>query len=120
VAVSLTVYDMKNADVINTEARWLVSSRRYKEIMERSGSPTGELKHLVWDSSGFAGVANNTVYLVFDPSDSLLPAARSHLPGKYNGIPCKVRFVHRLESHWYTVPFYTDEEWGQLGRLDCR
>jgi len=75
--------------------------------------PNNELKHIEWDGSGFAGVANNTVYLAFDPTDALSTAAKSHQPGKFNGIPCKVLMVRRLESHWYTVLFYTDETWDQ-------
>jgi len=72
-----------------------------------------------WEATGFAGVANNTVYLVFDPTDVLSQAARSHSPGKYRGIPCEVLLVRRLESHWYSVWFYTDEEWGQRNQLNC-
>jgi hypothetical protein len=53
----------------------------------------------------------NFEYLVFDPGDSLSAAAASHQPGKFNGIPCEVYRVRRLESHWYTVLFYTDEDW---------
>jgi hypothetical protein len=58
-----------------------------------------------WEATGFAGVANNTVYVVFDPTDSLLGAARNHTPGKFSGIPCEVRLVRRLESHWYSIQF---------------
>jgi hypothetical protein len=48
---------------------------------------------------------------VFDPTDSLTEAARSGQPGKYSGIPCEFFRVRRLESHWYTVQFYTDDDW---------
>lgn len=72
-----------------------------------------------WEATGFAGVANVTIYLVFDPTDSLAVAAKSHSPGKYSGIPCEVLAVLRLESHWYSVKFYTDEAWGQRNTLDC-
>jgi hypothetical protein len=74
------------------------------------------LRHIEWESTGFAGVANSTLYLVFDPTDSL-GAARS--PGKFEGIPCEVLRVHRLERHWYAVLFYTDESWGERNQLNC-
>ena len=59
------------------------------------------------------------VYLVFDPADSLSPAAKGHQPGKFSGIPCEVPRVQRLESHWYAVTFYTEESWGERNRLNC-
>lgn len=119
VAAVLAIYDAKNADVIETEGRWLVLSHGYKaKVLAQPASGNEELKHIEWDGWGFAGMDTN-VYLVFDPTDSLSLAAKSHRAGKYDGIPCVVPFVHRLESHWYTVLFYTDESWGQRGRLDC-
>jgi hypothetical protein len=51
------------------------------------------------------------VYLVLDPSNSLSAATKSHVPGKFNGLPCEVVQVHRLESHWYFVVFYTEASW---------
>jgi hypothetical protein len=78
----------------------------------------GELKHVEWDGWGWGG-QDTTVYLVFDPADLLSQAASSHHPGKYNGIPCEVFLVRRLESQWYTVQFYTDEWWGQRNALNC-
>lgn len=32
-------------------------------------------------------------------------------PGKYPGIPCEVVRVRRLEKNWYTVLFYTEQDW---------
>jgi hypothetical protein len=84
-------------------------------------APTdGELRHMEWEATGFAGVANNTIYLVFDPTDSLAVAAKNHSPGKFSGIPCEVVRILRLENHWYSVAFYTDEEWGQTNSLNCK
>ena len=84
-------------------------SQRYKsEVLAQSGGTTGELKHIEWDGWGWAG-QDTTVYLVFDSTDSLAVAAANHAPGKFNGTPCEVAQVRRLESHWYTVQFYTDE-----------
>jgi hypothetical protein len=98
-------------------ARWLLWSRSYKtEVLVQPSSANGELKHIEWDGWGWAGM-DTTVYLAFDPSDSLSQAASSRQPGKYSGIPCEVFLVRRLESRWYTVCFYTNYEWGRPG---CR
>jgi hypothetical protein len=98
----------------------LIWSRDYKaEVLAQKDSARGELKHVEWDGSGFPGAGDTTVYLVFDPTDALSAAAKSHRPGKFNGIPCEVSLVHRLESHWYAVRFYTDEWWGRRNALDC-
>ena len=36
-----------------TEARWLLSSRRYKsDVLSQPTSPIGELKHIEWDGWG--------------------------------------------------------------------
>jgi hypothetical protein len=104
---------LKNALELRSEARWLFSSRHYKAQVLAEPVPTnGELRHVIWDGWGFAGVAVTDVYLVFDPNDSLSAAAKSHSPGKFSGIPCEVNRVHRLESHYYTVFFYSDTSWG--------
>jgi hypothetical protein len=94
-------------------ARWLVWSRSYKAaVLAQPYSANEELRHIEWDYWGWAGM-DTTVYLVFDPTDSLSQAASSRQPGKYSGIPCKVFLVRRLENHWYTVWFYTNYVWGQ-------
>jgi hypothetical protein len=114
VAVGVFIFGQKYPFAIRSEARWLAGSQDYKAlVLAQPSQPNNELKHVEWDGSGFAGVANNTVYLAFDPADTLSTAAESHQPGKFNGIPCKVRMVGRLESHWYTVLFFTDETWDQ-------
>ena len=104
------------SDDVRTTGRWLIQSRKYKaEILGQPNPANGELKHAEWDGWGFAGSGDTVVYLVFDPNDSLAAAAKSHSPGKYNGIPCKVPNVRRLENRWYTVLFYTGTDWN-----DCR
>lgn len=109
---SLVFYERSRPYEIRDTARWLVLSRYYKQIvLAQPQSASGGLKHIEWDATGFAGVANNTNYLVFDPADTLATAAKGHRPGKVTGIPCEVLFVRRLESHWYAVFFYTDENW---------
>jgi hypothetical protein len=120
VFVAATGVILVKKDSIRAYARWLLWSQRYKaEVLAQAAPASGELRHMEWEATGFAGVANNTFYLVFDPTDLLLPAARSHSPGKYSGIPCEVLLVRRLESHWYSVRFYTDEAWGQRNQLNC-
>lgn len=109
-----------NYSAIRGISRWLIWSHDYKvEVLAQPAPANGELKHIEWDGWGFPGAGDTTVYLVFDPTDSLSEAARSHRPGRFNGIPCEVPLVRRLESHWYTVLFYTDEWWGRHNRLDC-
>jgi hypothetical protein len=100
-----------HASAIGSSARWLVRSHDYKaEVLAQPGSANRELKHVEWDGWGWAG-QDTVVYVVFDPRDSLSQAAISHQPGKYDGIPCEVFLVRRLESHWYTVRFYTNSDW---------
>jgi hypothetical protein len=65
---------------------------------------------MVWEETGFAGVANVTAYIALDPSDAL---SNAHLPGKVAGIPCTVLRALRLERHWYSVWFYADETWSE-------
>jgi hypothetical protein len=102
-----------NFSETKTEARWLVSSRRYKsEVCAQPTPKSGEFKHIEWDGWGWAG-QDTTVYLVFDPADSLSLAASTHLSGKFAGIPCEVPKVSRLESQWYVVTFYTNQDWGR-------
>lgn len=110
---------IKNNSAIRNAARWSVWSRRYKaEVLAQPNSGSGEFKHIDWDGWGFPGAGDTSVYLVFDPTDSLSTAAKSHQTGKFPGIPCTVPSVSRLESQWYAVLFYTDERWGKP-HWDC-
>ena len=82
--------------------RWTLWSHRYKsELLSQPAVANGQLKHLEWEISGWGPVGPTIVYLVFDPGDSLLAAAKSHQPGQFSGIPCEVPRVLRLESRWY-------------------
>jgi hypothetical protein len=94
-------------------ARWFASSREYKAEVLAQPSVSGQLKHIEWDGWGGAPVGDWTVYLVFDPTDSLSAAARSRASGKFNGIPCAVDEVRSLESHWYSVTLAMNEWWEQ-------
>jgi hypothetical protein len=110
---------VKNRYAIRNNARWSLRSHRYKaEVLARPETANGELKHVEWDGWGFPGAGDTTVYLVFDPANSLATAAKSHHPGQFSGIPCKVPLVSSLESRWYAVLFYTDERWGKA-HFDC-
>lgn len=91
--------------------RWLIWSRSYQSaVLSQPDSTNGYLKHVEWDYWGWSG-QETVVYVVYDPTDSLFQAASGRQPGKYSGLPCEVFRVRRLESHWYTVQFYTDEDW---------
>jgi hypothetical protein len=101
----------KSSMDIRPAERWLLHSRTYKaEVLAQPSPKNGELQHMEWDGWGFAG-SDTVVYLVYDPNDSLVPAVRSHSSGNFNGIPCEVWRVHRLESHWYSVVYYTSTAW---------
>ena len=100
-----------NLTAIRTAARWLVWSHSYQaEVLAQPAAAGGELKHIEWDGWGMFA-QNTVVYFVFDPSDSLSTAAGSHKPGRFNGVPCEVPPVHRLQHNWYVVQFYTGEDW---------
>jgi hypothetical protein len=103
---------VKNFNEIRVTARWLISSRTYKaQLLAQPDSANGDLRHIEWDGWGFPGAGNTVMYLVFDPNDSLATAAKDHSAGKFGSIPCAVSRVRRLESHWYSVLFYTETDW---------
>jgi hypothetical protein len=103
---------LKNALEVRSDARWLLFSKQYKaRVLAEPVRSNGEMRHIEWDGWGWVGI-DTTVYLVFDPNDSLSAAAKSHSPGKFSGIPCEIYRVRRLESHYYTVHFYTETDWG--------
>jgi hypothetical protein len=107
----LSVPLFKNYLAVRSAARWSIWSRDYKaNVMAQPTPANGDLKHLDWDAWGWGG-ENTEVYLVFDPTDSLAAAAGSHQPGKFNGLPCEVDRVFRLESNWYAAQFYTGTDW---------
>jgi len=111
IAVSLFLYDHEHPFALHETAKWLVWSPEYKQEVLKRPSVNGDLKHIEWDGSGFAGAENN-VYLVFDPNDSLSKAKISKTL-RFNGRSCDVREVNRLEREWYSVLFYTDQSWDE-------
>jgi hypothetical protein len=102
-----------NSYAIRSNARWFAQARRYKAEVLAQPSVNGQLRHIEWDGWGGAPVGDWTVYLVFDPTDSLSAAASRREPGKLSGIPCDVDEVRRLESHWYSVTLSMNEWWEQ-------
>ncbi len=102
----------RNEGTLRPFLRWMLWSHRYKaELMAEPRPASGELKHFLWDESGIVPSGLTVVYLVFDPDDSLASAAKSKAPGQFDGIPCRVVRVFRLEKQWYAVTFYADEDW---------
>jgi hypothetical protein len=113
-AVSFFLYNREHPFAIRETARWILWSREYEhQVLIQPASADGDLKHVVWDSSGFAGVANDTAYLVYDPTDALSASASGNQATKMSGVPCTARAVRRLESQWYAVLFFTDQTWGE-------
>ncbi len=99
---------------VRDSARWRLYSGTFKSrLLAQPASASKDLPHVEWDGWGFAGAGDTTVYLVFDSRNSLFAAAKGGRSGKYDGLPCEVYRVRRLESQWYTVHFYTDEFWGR-------
>jgi hypothetical protein len=105
-----------NYSLARDHVRWFFLSDDYKaQVLAQP--PSEELKHAEWDGWGFAGVGETSVFLVFDPTDSLAGAAEALPPIKARALPCEVFRVRRLDRQWYAVLFYTDTYWGQG---DCK
>ena len=106
-SVPLFLYSIQ----IRTFTKWLLWSDRYKnEVLAQPASTNGSFKHIEWDSWGWGG-EDFSVFLVFDPTDSLSVPAQNHQHGKLHGIPCDVSGVRRIDSHWYLIYFdqYLDQ-----------
>ncbi len=93
-----------------TWTRWLLLSTHYKTKVLAQRPAPGDMKHIEWDGWGWAGM-NTSVFLVFDPADSLSQAARADDPGKLSGMQCEADVVRRLERNWYSVQLSTGEDW---------
>lgn len=93
--------------------RWGLLSGIYRpKVMAQPVSASQQFRHVEWDGWGFAGM-DTTVFLVFDPADSLAKMLAARPPVKAAGLPCEVVRIRRLASQWYAVLFYTDTYWGQ-------
>ena len=109
--LALTVLTIWNYSAVKTTIRWWLWSGEYKaKVVSQTASSNTDFHHIEWDGWGWAGM-NTVIYLVFDPTDSLSSAAKSQQVGRFKGVPCEVYRVSRLESKWYTVQFYTGEDW---------
>jgi hypothetical protein len=109
----LSIFLLSHYTLARDHIRWLLLSEGYKDrILAQPVSAKQEFKHAVWDLWGFTGM-DTTVYLVFDPTDSLAGATHALPPVKARGLPCAVVRVRRLERQWYAVLFYTETYWGQ-------
>jgi hypothetical protein len=100
-----------NYSLVRDHVRWLFLSGGYKAQV-LALPPSKELKHVEWDGWGFAG-EDTTVFLVFDPTDSLAGSTEALPPVKTRSLPCEVVRVRRLGRQWYAVLFYSDTYWGQ-------
>ncbi len=95
---------------VRTAFRWTFNSKTYKkQVLEQHSSSAG-LQHIEWDGWGWGG-QDTYVYLVYDPKDRLREAVETHTSMEAIGVPCDVSDIHRLESHWYTIIFYSGGEW---------
>ena len=105
-----------NRGTLRPALRWLLWAHRYKaEVLAQVTPTNGQFKHVEWDGWGGTPVGDWTVYIVFDPTDSLSAAANSGPDRKFSGIPCKVDDVRRLESHWYSVTLGMNAWWDRCG-----
>lgn len=106
-----SVFLLTHVGVSRNHLRWLLLSRSYEAMVLAKPIPgNGELRHALWDGSGFAGQETLT-YLVFDPTNSLVTKLGMRAPVRASGLPCRVLQITRLDSQWYAVKFYTDETW---------
>jgi hypothetical protein len=120
IAACFFLYSRAHPFEIREIVKWLFWSHQYKQQVLAQPTPAnGDLKHMEWESSGFAGVATNISYLVFDPADTLSATTNSQNT-KLKGVPCDVRAIRRLENQWYAVLFYTDQVWDDDCGADTR
>jgi hypothetical protein len=115
VYIALAWMLLSNDYPLREKARWAAFASQYKaDVLASFPPPPNELRHVSWDAWGWAGM-DTYVYLVFDPSDSLRAASSAKSPLKLAGIPCPGNSVQQMEPHWYSVRYFTDEQWGSCG-----
>jgi hypothetical protein len=96
---------------IRTFTRWTLFSHRYQnQVLAQPEPLDGSLKHMEWDGWGWAGM-DFSVFLVFDPADSLAEFAKAGRFGNVPRLPCDVSEIRQLGPHWYIVMFdgYVDQ-----------
>jgi hypothetical protein len=108
---ALSVFIVSHDFPIRTCIRWTLFSHRYQnQVLAQPEPLDGSLKHMEWDGWGWAGM-DFSVFLVFDPTDSLTEFAKAGLFGKVPRLPCDVSEIRQLGPHWYIVMFdgYVDQ-----------
>jgi hypothetical protein len=106
---------------VRTATRWLFWKKDYKaQTLAQPQPQEGELQHMEWDAWGFPGEGDSFVFLVYDPKDTLAAAVSARYSGKFNGIPCQVPHLIRMESQWYLAQYYPDTSWNECSKLDVR
>ena len=96
---------------------WMMWAQRYKsEVLASSDPHNNEFKHVEWDGDGWGSAVTGdwSGYIVFDPTDSLPAAVKSNAPARYDGIPCDVISVRRLEKQWYSVVVDMNQFWDAM------
>jgi hypothetical protein len=95
---------------VRFETRWMMHRARFQHEVLVNADPGPGLQHVMWDDWGMAGQATLS-YLVYDPTDQLKNAAKTEHGRSSAELPHEVWEVWRLEPHWYSVVFYTNEGW---------
>ena len=95
---------------VRFETRWVMHRARLQHEVLTNPGPEPGLKHVMWDDWGMAGQATLS-YLVYDPTDQLKNAGKTGKGRSSAELPHEVWEVWRLEPHWYSVVFYTNEGW---------
>ena|SRR5208337_2666830 len=67
---------------------------------------------VTWNGMVGIGVDRTRLFTLFSARGiRFRQTASIRQPGKFDGIPCAVLKVSRLECQWYAVCFYTNEDW---------
>jgi hypothetical protein len=102
----------RNSLELHTTTQWLLHSKNYKsQVLAQPAPADGDFRHVEWDWWGW-GSNDTSVYLVFDPNDSLSSLLKNHPTGRLSSELCGVSWTRRLQEHWYAVEFYTNTAWG--------
>jgi hypothetical protein len=114
IATLIAIAFLWNFYEVRTTVKWLILSRHYKSAVLSQSATNAELRHIEWDGWGGTPVGDWTAYIVYDPTDSLSATSNSIMAAKYNGIPCNVISVRRLEKNWYSVVLDMNEFWDKM------